>query len=62
MAEHLPDATASDRGATRKAVVRAGGGLRLPKIRKNRPGTAAGINHEQLEGLQSGPGEVRVTA
>ena len=61
MPEHVPDATASDRSATRKAVVREGRGLRLPKIRKNRPGTAAGINREQLDGLQSGPGEVRVT-
>ena len=61
MPEHLPDATASDRSATRKAVLHEGRGLRLPKIRKNRPGTAAGINHEQLDGLQSGPGEVRVT-
>jgi len=61
MAEHLPDATDSDRSATRKAVLHEGRGLRLPKVRKNRPGAAAGINHEQLDGLQSGPGEVRVT-
>ena len=67
MPEHLPDATVSDRGAVPAASVReaptrrAGGGLRLPKIRKNRPGTAAGIDREQLGSLQSGPGKVRVT-
>ena len=61
MSERTPDATDLDRGATREAAVRKGGGLRLPKIRKNRPGTAAGINREQLDSLQSGPGEVRIT-
>ena len=61
MPERTPDATDLDRGVTREAAVRKGGGLRLPKIRKNRPGTAAGINREQLDSLQSGPGEVRIT-
>jgi magnesium transporter len=44
------------------AVVRAALGLRLPKIRKDLPGTAAGIDRDQLAALRSStPGEVRVT-
>jgi magnesium transporter len=44
------------------AVVRAALGLRLPKIRKDTPGSAAGIEHDQLAALRSStPGEVRVT-
>jgi len=43
-------------------VVRAAQGLRLPLIRKNRPGTPAGIDREQLDTLPSAAGKVTVTA
>src|SRR5262245_60003737 len=46
---------------TARVFARAAFGLRLPKIRKNRPGTAAGIEHEQLSTLPSTPGGVKVT-
>jgi magnesium transporter len=53
--------TDKDPHGTAGALARAARGLRLPKIRKNRPGTAAGIGREQLDALQSTPGNVRVT-
>jgi magnesium transporter len=35
--------------------------LRLPRITKNRPGTAPGLDQEQLGSLPSSPGEVTIT-
>jgi magnesium transporter len=60
MSERSSDSD-SDRGDPGRDAVRTARRLRLPKIRKNRPGTAAGIEPEQLDRLQSTPGEVRVT-
>jgi magnesium transporter len=61
VADPTPDSNDSGRGGAAAAVVRAARGLRLPRIRKNRPGTAAGIDHEQLDTLPSTPGKVEVT-
>ena len=44
-----------------RAVVRFTSGLRLPRIRSDRPGTPAGIDKEQLGALPSTSGEVKVT-
>jgi magnesium transporter len=60
-ADRSPDAAEAAPGPA-TAVVRAVRGLRLPKIRKNTPGTAAGIDRDQLSALRSStPGDVRVT-
>ncbi len=60
-ADRSPDPAEAAQGSA-TAVVRAVRGLRLPKIRKNTPGTAAGIDRDQLSALRSStPGDVRVT-
>lgn len=46
---------------TAHAIVRTAQELRLPRIRKNRPGSAAGIDQEQLGAIESTPGHVIVT-
>lgn len=61
MSERSSDSRSSDRDDPGGEAVRTLIGLRLPRIRKNRPGTAAGIDHEQLDRLPSTPGAVRVT-
>ena len=44
-----------------RAVVRIPGGLGLPRIKRDRPGTPAGLDKEQLSELPSSCGEVKVT-
>jgi magnesium transporter len=44
-----------------RAVVRIPAGLRVPRIRRDRPGTPAGLDREQLAALPSISGEVKVT-
>ena len=44
-----------------RAVVRIPGGLRLPRIKRDRPGTPAGLDKEQLSELPSSGGDVKVT-
>ncbi len=44
-----------------RAVVRIPAGLRVPRIRRDRPGTPAGLDREQLGALPSISGEVKVT-
>ena len=44
-----------------RAVVRIPGGLRLPRIKRDRPGTPAGLDKEQLSELPSSSGDVKVT-
>jgi magnesium transporter len=61
MSQRSSDSRSSDRGDPGGEAVRTAFGLRLPRIRKNRPGTAAGIDPEQLDRLPSTPGAVRVT-
>jgi magnesium transporter len=63
MPDHLSQPADAADGTDVKEEHTAGGItlLRLPRIRKNRPGTAAGIDHEQLGRLESTGGAVRVT-
>jgi magnesium transporter len=44
-----------------RAVVRFPAGLRLPRIRRDRPGAPAGLDREQLSALTSTAGDVKVT-
>ena len=44
-----------------RAVVRIAAGLRLPRIRKDRPGSAAGLDRDQLGAMRSTSGVVKVT-
>jgi magnesium transporter len=60
MADDRRTSTPPDR-RRRIGALRAAAGLRLPRLRKNPPGTAAGLDHEQLAALPSEPGKVRVT-
>lgn len=48
-------------GHTARVFARAAFGIRLPRLRKGRPGAAAGIQHEELATLPSQPGGVKVT-
>ena len=51
----------TDLGHTARVFARAAFGLRLPRLRKGRPGAAPGIQHEELTTLPSEPGGVKVT-
>jgi magnesium transporter len=71
MPDHLSEPAGVDRAVVRDADAAYGGrestpagaarGLRLPRIRKNRPGTEAGLDREELGTIESAPGDVRVT-
>jgi magnesium transporter len=53
--------TRAEFGHTARVFARAAFGLRLPRLRKGRPGAAPGIGREELATLPSQPGGVKVT-
>ena len=56
-----PQKPLAEFGHTARVFARAAFGLRLPSLRKGRPGAAPGIEHEELATLPSQPGGVKVT-